>query len=124
MLGKLRQRAQEHLRILHITHPALIIMHLLEIPCGIILQDWIHDLNHVPELLERDAETVNGGGLSRLDLTEGLHGPCIRLIHHGKQARRPITPSGIFFQRHVALLDALFQLGELYILDLLARLAQ
>ena len=82
LFGKFRQRAQEHLGILHISHTALIIMHLLEISFGIILQNWIHDLNHVPKLLERDPEPVNGCRLQRLNLTKCLHGPRISLIYH------------------------------------------
>lgn len=83
MLGKFRQRAQEHLHILHVAHAALIIVHLLVSGFGEILQDRMHDLDHIPELLERDPEAMNGRRVLRLHLTERLPRPRIRLIHRG-----------------------------------------
>jgi hypothetical protein len=81
LFGKLGQRAQEHFRVLHVTHPALIIVHLLEIRFGIALQNRMHDLDHIPEFLERDAEPVNGCGPLRLNLPESLLCPRKSLVH-------------------------------------------
>jgi hypothetical protein len=72
---KIRQRGEKDFNILNQSHPALILVHTLEARLGIFLQKRMRDLDHIPEFLEDDAQTMNRGRLRRLHLTVCLHRP-------------------------------------------------
>jgi hypothetical protein len=79
----------EDVHVLNIAHPALISVHAFQIARRISRQEWQDHLGHVPEFLERDANTVNARRLFPIHLIVRARGARVRIVHglkrlHGK----------------------------------------
>lgn len=124
LLAEFGQSGKQGLMILHLAHAALVIVHAFPVRFRIPGQERPDDLQHVPEFLEGQPQTVNTGGMGRIHLTLRLQRARVEAVHGLQHAIGIGLFARLLLQRGMDLAHALVQIRGFVSLNPLSGRAQ